>query len=54
MNASSKGMGSQISLVSSLVEMYCKMQKHTRRCVEIVQQDVHTQMAEGIGKGGRE
>jgi hypothetical protein len=25
-----------------------KMQKHTR-CVEIVQEDVHTQMAEAIG-----
>jgi hypothetical protein len=48
MNTSSKGIEFQISLVSSLVEMYIKMQKHTR-CVEIVQQDVHTQMAEGIG-----
>jgi hypothetical protein len=45
MNTSSKVIEFQISLVSSLVEMYIKMQKHTR-CVEIVRQDVHTQVAE--------
>jgi hypothetical protein len=48
MNTSSKVIEFQISLVSSLVDMYSKMQKHTW-CMEIVQQDAHTQMAEGIG-----
>jgi len=48
MSTSSEGIEFQIFLVSSLVEMYFKMQKHTR-CVEIVQQHVHTQMSEGIG-----
>jgi hypothetical protein len=48
MSTSSEGIEFQIFLVSSLVEMYFKMQKHTR-CVEIVQQDVNTQMSEGIG-----
>jgi len=48
MSTSSEGIEFQIFLVSSLVEMYFKMQKHTR-CVEIVEEGVHTQMAEGIG-----
>jgi len=48
MNTSSKVIEFQISLVSSLVDMYSRMQMHTW-CMEIVQQDARTQMAEGIG-----